>query len=122
MVAYLIDEYGADSFRGLVRELALGGPFEEALMDTYGFDVDQLEARWAGDPGSRAPEPAQRAAGGNIWASSSALVLGVLVVVVALLVTVRYVLGRLRRAQDPGEGLQPWEDPDLWDGDEETPR
>ena len=129
VVAYLIDEYGADSFRRLIRELALGHPFEEGLVNTYGFDVGQLEARWAGDTGGPAAEspplPNQKGAGGNLWASSSAIVLGVLAVAVSFYVTVRYALGKLRRAQDSPdseEGLQPWEDPDLLDDDGEIPR
>jgi hypothetical protein len=35
--------------------------------------------------------------------------------VVMAAVMVRYVVNKLRARDDPEEGLQPWEDPDLWE-------
>ncbi len=50
VVAYLIEEYGEQNFRLLLDRLSDSESIEEALLAVYGFDVDGLEARWAGLP------------------------------------------------------------------------
>ena len=118
VVFYLIEEFGADSFRRLIGELAQGRAIDDALVSTYGFDTSQLEARWVDDgAGSPGPKPRRSPSGGTPWASFSSLVMGALAVVVSLYVVFRYFVRRLRPAQAPEEGLQPWEDPDWEDPD-----
>ncbi len=50
VVAYLIENYGEDSFRRMLGELRAGWTMEDALLTVYGFDVYGLEGRWAGLP------------------------------------------------------------------------
>ena len=58
VVAYLIGEYGEDDFRRMLGELRAGRVIEQALLNVYGFDVDGLDARWAGLPVEPAATPA----------------------------------------------------------------
>ena len=50
VVAFLMEEYGAENFRSLLDVLADGETIENALLEVYGFDVDGLDDRWAGLP------------------------------------------------------------------------
>ena len=121
VVAFLIDEFGETEFQRFVAVLGQGGNVDSALFDVYGFDVDGLDARWAGEaPG--APAPAPSAPGTRtppaIMFFNSWLLGGIMLLVVAA-VFMRWVGSKLRPVRDPEEGLQPWEDPDLWhDGDD----
>ena len=118
VVAYLIEEYGEESFRRLVGELAQGQTMESALEETYGFGISGLESRWSTDD-RRPPAPAPgRTRGGSPWANFSTLVIGSLALAVLIAVAFRYAVSRLRPTSVPDEGLQPWEDPDLWEFDE----
>jgi hypothetical protein len=122
VVAFMVNDFGEPSFQRFLGHLANGSTMDAALIEVYGFDVDGLDARWAGESsGARAPAPS--APGGfnqqterpdailffNSW------LLGGLVLLVLALVSIQYVANKLRPAGDPEEGLQPWEDPDLWD-------
>ena len=51
--------------------------------------------------------------------SFSTLLIGGLAAAVALVVVTRLAIRRLRPRVDTGEGLQPWEDPDLLDPNDE---
>ena len=122
VVAYMIEEFGVASFQRLVSNLAEGRTTDEALVAAYGLDTTELEARWATEdrrPAAPAPGSPSR---GSPWASFSTFVLGALAVVVSIAVVFRYVLDKLRPAHGPEEGLQPWEDPDLFDPGEDEPR
>ena len=56
VVAYLIEEYGADSFRQFLAEVRQRRTTDDALVRAYGFDVDGLERRWAtNSAGASAP-------------------------------------------------------------------
>ena len=57
VVAYLIEEYGENSFRRMLDELRKGRVIEDALLNVYGFDVDGLDRRWAGLPVEPAATP-----------------------------------------------------------------
>ncbi len=57
VVAYLVEQYGKDSFRRMLAELRKGRVIEDALLNVYGFDVDGLEDRWAGLPVQPAVTP-----------------------------------------------------------------
>ena len=110
VLAYLIDEHGEEKFRLFVAELRNGQQVEESLQNTYGFDIDGLDARWAGfespptqsrrspveapirtqvPPGSQSP----------FVFFSSWLIIGASAVVIAVLV-VRGVNHKLRPARD----------------------
>jgi hypothetical protein len=121
VVAYLVEEHGAEPFQDFLGQLRAGHPVGEALAATYGFDIPGLEALWAANAGGL-PAPAPGSPGRpspflyfDSW-TIGALALGVMAVLL-----VRYGIGKLRANSEPGEGLQPWEDPDLldrhWDDD-----
>lgn len=129
VVSYMINDFGEDNFQRFLGQLSNGSTMDAALINVYGFDVDGLDARWAGES-SRAKAPAPTAPGGlnpdtnppsailffNSW------LLGGLMLLVLGAVSIQYIANKLRPAQNPEEGLQPWEDPDLWnDEDEEGP-
>lgn len=117
VVAFLIDEFGETDFQRFVAQLGRGNTVDASLVNVYGFDIDGLDARWAGEaPG--APAPAPLAPGSrnqspilffNSW------LLGGLFLLVFLAVFIQFVASKLRPAYDSEEGLQPREDPDLWD-------
>jgi hypothetical protein len=119
VLAYLIEEYGVEPFQQFIGELGRGSMTEQALLTAYGFDVNGLEDLWAVDA-KRPPAPAPGSpARGSPWVSFSTLLLGGLALAVALVAVTRLAIRRLRPSVDTGEGLQPWEDPDLWDPNDE---
>ena len=58
VVAFLIEKYGEDNFRLLLDQLSDSRSIEDALLNVYGFDVEGLDARWAGRPVAPAATPA----------------------------------------------------------------
>ena len=46
IVKFLVENYGQDRMDTLLLALRDGGTIDEALRETYGFDVDELEALW----------------------------------------------------------------------------
>lgn len=121
VVSFLIDEFGESNFQQFVVQLKRGNTIDASLMSVYGFDIDGLDARWAGEaPG--APAPAPSAPGPTnpspILFFNSWLLGGLMVLVIAAF-SVQFVVSKLRPVYDSEEGLQPWEDPDLWDDDED---
>ena len=127
VVAFLINDFGESNFQQFLGKLSTGNTMDAALIDVYGFDVDGLDARWAGESsGERAPaapdgfSPKSNSPSPFLYFNS--WLLGGLVVLVFAAVSIQYVASKLRPAQDPEEGLQPWEDPYLWDEeDDEEP-
>ena len=122
VVAYMIEEFGVDTFQRLLGGLAQGRTMDQALTQAYGFDVSGLEGRWSTDDGPpTAPAPGRRTYG-TPWASFSSVVIGGLALVVVAAWMLRFVMRKLRPEYSPGydpeEGLQPWEDPDLMDWEE----
>ena len=119
VVAFLIDEFGESEFQQFVTQLKRGHTVDAALANIYGFNIDGLDDRWAGEaPGARAPAPAAPGSSNpspilffNSW------LLGGLILLVVAAVSIQFVASKLRPARDPEEGLQPWEDPDRWDDD-----
>jgi len=119
VVAFLIDDLGEANFQTFLDRLSKGDTVDEALTTVYGFDIDGLDVRWAGEaPGQPAPPPAPP---GNNQPSPflflDAWLLGGLAVLVLVAVSVQKGARRIRPAGAPQEGLQPWEDPDLLDDD-----
>ncbi len=114
-VAYLIEEHGEDQFQSFLAQLRRGRTVDGALTMTYGFDTGGLESKWAnwegGSDGSPpgAPNRASPLIYLDVW------LFGGLFLVVMVIVTVRYLVRRLRTDENPEDGLQPWEDPDLVD-------
>ena len=124
VVTYLIDAHGAESFRSFLGELRQGYTVGEALMNTYGFDVQGLEARWAGGAaGPSAPAPMSRETP-SPFLYFDAWVLGGLAMLVLVLVVGRYLRTKLRPADPAEDRLQPWEYRDTLrtDDDEYYPR
>ena len=125
VVAYMINNFGESHFQQFLSKLRAGSTIDAALVNVYGFDVDGLDARWAtessGDSSSAPSKPDRFSR--NIESPSpflyfNSLLLGGLVVLVLLAVSIQYVASKLRPPSDPEEGLQPWENPYLWDDDD----
>ena len=115
VVAYLFEEHGAESFQRLLEQLAQGRTVDEGLKVTYGFDVDGLESRWAGNPsGPQAPPPGEPDRP-SVFLYFDAWILGGLALFVLFMVAGRSLKRKLRPERPTEEGLQPWEDPDLQD-------
>ena len=115
VVAYLIDQRGVESFQRFLAELRRGNTSDQALLSTYGFDVNGLEQHWASSSaGPPAPAPGSPGRPSPIVYFDTWIIGGLVLVVMAVFL-VRYIVGKLSPATDPEEGLQPWEDPDLWD-------
>ncbi|MFW6147893.1 MAG: peptidase MA family metallohydrolase [Thermodesulfobacteriota bacterium] len=46
LISFLINEYGRLQFHRFIKEYSGGSPLDQALMDIYDLDLDQLEERW----------------------------------------------------------------------------
>ena len=86
VVAYLIEEYGVDSFQRLIGQLTQGRTMEEALMQSHGFGVAQLEALWSQDNRWPIPPAPGTRTGGPSWRDFLLVGLGALGVVVVFVV------------------------------------
>jgi len=126
VVAFMMDRFGETQFQRLITELGQGSTMDIALTRVYGFDIDGLDARWAGEiatkrtaepssPGRLTPDPERPS---PILLFNSWL-LGGLILLVLGAVSIQYVASKLRPERYPKDGLQPWEDPDLWDDDDD---
>lgn len=125
VVAFMVDEFGEASFQQFIAQLGNDAPVDAALTSVYGLDVDGLDARWAGLPsGGREPAPPSPGTFRPAPDTPSPILLfnswllGGLMLLVLAAVFIQYVASKLRPAPYPEEGLQPWEDPDLWDDDD----
>ena len=127
VVAFLIDEFGEANFQSFIAQLSQGGTVDASMTNVYGFNVDGLDARWAGQtsvsqpPAPSAPERTNPDGGPSAILFFNSWLLGGLVLLVLAAVFIQFVASKLRPARYPEEGLQPWEDPDLWD-DEDSER
>ena len=125
VVAFMIDEFGETSFQRFISQLGNGNTMDAALTSVYGLDLDGLDARWAGEPpGGREPAPSSPGTfrpepdSPSLFLFFNSWLLGGLVLLVLAAVSIQYVATKLRPDPYPEEGLQPWEDPDLWDDDD----
>ena len=125
VVAFMIDEFGETSFQRFISQLGNGNTMDAALTSVYGLDLDGLDARWAGEPsGGREPAPSSpgtfrpKPDSPSLFLFFNSWLLGGLVLLVLAAVSIQYVATKLRPDPYPEEGLQPWEDPDLWDDDD----
>ena len=46
LVEYLIKEYGREKMAGLLDKFSQGADYDQAFLDTYGFDIDTLDDAW----------------------------------------------------------------------------
>ncbi|GIT44803.1 MAG: hypothetical protein Ct9H300mP11_27390 [Chloroflexota bacterium] len=125
VVAYMINNFGESNFQQFLGELRAGSTIDVALVDIYGFDMDGLDARWATESSEAWPSaPAdsdgfrQNTKNPSPFLYFNSWLLGGLVVLVLLAVSIQYIASKLRPPRDSEEGLQPWEDPYLWDDDD----
>ena len=121
VVAFMIDEFGEDKFQRFISQLSNGKTVDASLVNVYGFDVDGLDARWAGQstvsdpPAPSAPERTSQNDGpAAIVFFNSWLLGGLLILVLGVLFT-QFIASKFRPASQTEEGLQLWEDPELWD-------
>ena len=125
VVAFLIDEFGEPNFQSFIGQLSGGSTVDASLTNVYGFNVDGLDARWAGQstvsepPAPSAPERTNPDGGPSAILFFNSWLLGGLVILVLAAVSIQFVASKLRSARNPEEGLQPWEDPYLWDDRED---
>ena len=86
IVAYLIKEYGTDSFQQLIAQLAEGRTTEDALLRSHGFGITDLEARWSEDNRWPPVPVSGTTTGGSAWREFLPVALGAVAVVVLVVV------------------------------------
>ena len=125
VVAFMIDEFGEDRFQRFIGQLSSGNTMDASLTNVYGFDVDGLDARWAGQsavsdtPAPSAPERTNQNDGPSAIVFFNSWLLGGLILLVLGVLFIQFIASKLRPAAQTEEGLQPWEDPDLWDDEDD---
>ena len=120
VVAFLVEESAEEDglavFQDFLIALQSDSSIERALAGTYGFGIEALDRRWAASSrGPSAPRPGGEAVGPpSPFLYLDTWLIGGLAVLVLGVVLVKYLVGKLRPANElEEEGLQPWEDPDL---------
>ncbi len=120
VVAFLVEESAEEDglavFQEFLTALQSGSNVEQALAGTYGFGIEDLDQRWAASGrGPSAPQPGSESVGlPSPFLYLDTWLIGGLVVLVMGVVLVKYLVGKLRPADElEEEGLKPWEDPDL---------
>ena len=120
VVAFMVEESvegdGLAVFQDFLMALRSNSSVEKALAGAYGFGLDDLDRRWAAS--GRGPAAPPRGSEGvgppSPFLYLDTWLIGGLVLVVMGVVLVKFLVGKLRPAdEDEEEGLQPWEDPDL---------
>ena len=120
VVAFLMEqsaeEDGLAVFQDFLMALHSDSSIEDALVGTYGFGIETLDSRWAASGrGPSAPPPGSESVGlPSPFLYLDTWLIGGLAVLALGVVLVKYLIGKLRPADEfEEEGLQPWEDPDL---------
>ena len=127
VVAFMIDEFGEEKFQQFIGQLSNGNTVDVSLLSAYGFDVDGLDALWAGQstvsdpPAPSAPDRTNQQDGPSAIVFFNSWLLGGLIILVLGALFIQFIASKLRPASQTEEFLQPWEDSDLW-GDEEDGR
>ena len=125
VVAFMIDEFGEEKFQRFIGQLSNGNTVDVSLLSTYGFDVDGLDALWAGQstvsdpPAPSAPDRTNQHDGPSAIVFFNSWLLGGLIILVLGALFIQFIASKLRPASQTEEFLQPWEDPDLWDDEED---
>lgn len=52
VVEFMLRTYGQEQLQALLLALADGQPYDDALLQVYGFNVDELETQWRADVGA----------------------------------------------------------------------
>ena len=118
VVAFMIDEFGEDRFQRFIGQLSNGNTVDASLVDVYGFDVDGLDARWAGQstvsdpPAPSAPDRTNQHDRPSAIVFFNSWLLGGLIILVMGALFIKYIASKLCPASQTEEGLQPREDPD----------
>ena len=99
IVGYLIEAYGEDDFRVLLRALNRGQTIDDALLETYGVDQDGLEQSWMG---SLTPQTSGGDADGS-FVDITSLILGGLVLLAVILVLFKLRLKKLVYRTKPSD-------------------
>jgi len=120
VVAFLMEQSAEDDglavFQDFLMALQSDSSIEDALVGTYGFDIETLDRRWAASGrGPSAPPPGSESVGlPSPFLYLDSWLIGALALLALGVVLVKYLVGKLRPADEmEEEGLQPWEDPDL---------
>ena len=116
LVEQSVEENGLAVFQDFLIALQSDSSIEQALADTYGFGIEELDRRWAASgQGPAAPLPGSEGVGPpSPFLYLDTWLIGGLAVLVLGMVLIKYLVGKLRPAKESEEeGLQPWEDPDL---------
>ena len=125
VVAFMIDEFGEEKFQRFIGQLSNGNTVDVSLLSAYGFDVDGLDALWAGQstvsdpPAPSAPDRTNQQNGPSAIVFFNSWLLGGLIILVLGALFIQFIASKLRPASQTEEFLQPWEDPDLWDDEED---
>ena len=125
VVAFMIDEFGEDRFQLFIGQLSNGNTVDASLVDVYGFDVDGLDARWAGQstvsdsPAPSAPERTSQNDGPSAIVFFNSWLLGGLVILVLGTLFIQFIASKFRPSSQTEERLQSWEDPDLWSDEDD---
>ena len=125
VVAFMIDEFGEEKFQRFIGQLSNGNTVDVSLLSAYGFDVDGLDALWAGQstvsdpPAPSAPDRTNQQDGPSAIVFFNSWLLGGLIILVLGALFIQFIASKLRPASQTEEFLQPWEDPDLWDDEED---
>ena len=125
VVAFMIDEFGEDRFQLFIGQLSNGNTVDASLVDVYGFDVDGLDARWAGQsavsdsPAPSAPERTSQNDGPPAIVFFNSWLLGGLIILVLGTLFIQFIASKFRPSSQTEERLQSREDPDLWSDEDD---
>ena len=125
VVAFMIDEFGEDRFQRFIGQLSNGNTVDASLVDVYGFDVDGLDARWAGQstvsgpPAPSAPERTSQNDGPPAIVFFNSWLLGGLIILVLGTLFIQFIASKFRPSSQTEERLQSREDPDLWSDEDD---
>lgn len=64
LVKFLIDSYGQEKMFELLGTFKMGSGYDEALVKTYGFDMDGMDAQWRAYIGADVPQVLPEEPGG----------------------------------------------------------
>ena len=108
VVAYLIEEHGVESFQRFLASLRRGNNVDLALSAAYGFDLTGLEANWAISDSGRSRSASGRFNPVTPFLLFNSWLLSGLILVVVTIVSVRYVIRKIRPPSDDGSFY--WDD------------
>ena len=120
VVAFMIDEFGEDMFQLFIGQLSRGNTVDDALTTVYGFNVDGLDALWASQaavsdsPTPSASERTNKNDGPSAIVFFNSWLLGGIIIFVMGALLIQFIASKIRPNSQKEEGLQTWEDPDLW--------